>query len=140
MSSDIRILRVSPDKNKAQFEIAGQPILQTEGLAALVQIVINHLMTSRGSDRLNPERGAGLARLCRRHRTNSQELQEKIASYIEETESQIRQEQSQLQLPPEEKLQSLSLLSAKPDEENPTVLNINVAVRSEAGDETRIVV
>lgn len=134
---DIRILHVD-DTSRASFQVPGASTLQVSGIAHLVQVVVNHLMTTPGSDRLSPHRGAGLADLCRKHRTNSERLQEKIVERLERVESQIRDEQKQLNLPSEERLRSLSLVSATPDEDRPTQLNIIIGIQSETGDATQV--
>lgn len=136
---DIRLLRVNT-KGRAEFSAAGEGVLQVSSLSHLAQTVVNQLMTTPGSDRMSPSRGAGLGDLCRRHRTNSKELKEKIAERIEKVELQMKNEQRQLNLKKEEKLQSLTLVSAEPDPNKPTRLNIIVAVRSKADEQAQIVV
>lgn len=137
---DIRLLRVDDETRRARFSATDEGVLQVSGVAHLAQTVVNHLLTTPGSDRLSPHRGGGLSDLCRQHRANSKALQEKIAERIEKIGEQIRDEQQQLNLRGSEKLQSLSLVSAEPDEENPTRLNIIVGVRSQADDQAQIVV
>jgi hypothetical protein len=136
---DIRVLRVD-EGGRAHFSAVYEGTLQVSGIAHLAQTIVNHVLTTPGSDRLNQSRGAGLADLCRRYRTNSKELQDKIADRIETVNTQIKNEQEQLNLRDEEKLESLTVVSATPDENKPTRLNIVLAVRSKAGDEAQIVV
>jgi hypothetical protein len=136
---DIRLLRVDQD-GRAEFSAVNEGVLQVSSLAHLVQTVINHLLTTPGSDRLSPNRGAGLSDLCRQYRTNSKELQEKIAERIEKVDKQIRDEQGQLNLRPSERLDSLTLLSAAPDPDNPARLNIVVGIQSEADEQAEIVI
>ena len=134
---DIRLLRVDGDE-RAAFSVADRSILQISGLAHLVQTVVNHLLTTPGSDRLSPHRGAGLSDLCRRHRTNSAELKDQIADRIDRVDQQIRDEQSDLSLKESERLESLSLISATPDPDRPTRLNIVVGIESAAGEQAQI--
>lgn len=135
--SDIRLLRVNKD-GRASFSASGESVLQVGGLAALSQTVVNHLLTTPGSDVLNKKRGAGLSDLCRRYRTNSKDLQEKIADRIQKVNTQIKDEQRQLALPPAERLEDLTLISATPDEENPSRLDIIVGIQSKASERARV--
>lgn len=115
-------------------------MLRVTSIAHLAQTVVNQLMTTPGSDRLSPTRGAGLSDLCRRHRTNSQKLQEKIGERIEKVNMQMQDEQRQLDLSPQERLESITLISATPDPDKPTRLNIVIGVRSQAGEQAQIVI
>jgi hypothetical protein len=135
--SDIRLLDLTSD-DRVRFSVEDVPRLQTRGLAHLIQVVVNQLLTTPGSDRLNQKRGGGLADLTRRYRTNSQELRQQIAGRIQEVQTQIVEEQKQLTLPPEEKVESISVESISTDENDPSVLNINLIVRAQSGDAAEV--
>lgn len=129
--SDIRILKIDQNE-RISYDVEDQPVSKVEGIALLVQIVVNRLVTTPGSDALNEEKGAGLVELCRQHRLKdgSDALRDKIRERVARTEEQIIQEQSQLNVPDTEKLKSLNVIKMETDDQMPTQLNIHIGVES----------
>lgn len=135
--ADIRLINV-PTDGAVTYQIPGQVPLQAKGVVALAQAVVNNLLTTPGSDALSPTRGAGLADLTRRHRTNSQKLRERIASRVDELAEEMKNEQQQLDLPPEETLDSLAVANIERSEDSPDRLDIYITVRSAANESAQL--
>lgn len=135
--ADIRLLSV-PSDGPVTYEIAGRTPLRAEGVVHLAQTVVNNLLTTPGSDALSPNRGAGLADLTRKYRTNSADLRERITSRVDDLAVEMKQEQQQLDLPPDEMLQSLSVSGIEQNEDTPGRLDIYITVQSAAGQRAEL--
>lgn len=130
--ADIRLLQI-PSEGAVTYKIPGEVPLRAEGIVSLAQAVVNNLLTTPGSDALSPNRGAGLGDLTRRYRTNAADLREEIKSRVDELAVEMKDEQQQLDLPPEETLGSMSVNRIEQNDDTPSQLDIYIAIRSAAG-------
>ncbi|MCS4157644.1 hypothetical protein [Salinibacter ruber] len=135
--ADIRLLQI-PSDGAVTYKIPGEVPLRAEGIVSLAQAVVNNLLTTPGSDALSPNRGAGLGDLTRRYRTNSSDLREEIKSRVDELAVEMKNEQQELDLPPDETLASMSVSGVNRNSDDPSQLDIFITVRSAAGQNAEI--
>jgi hypothetical protein len=135
--ADIRLLQI-PSDGAVTYKIPGEVPLRAEGIVSLAQAVVNNLLTTPGSDALSPNRGAGLGDLTRRYRTNSSDLREEIKSRVDELAVEMKNEQQELDLPPDETLASMSVSRVSRNSDDPSQLDIFITVRSAAGQNAEI--
>lgn len=135
--ADIRLLQI-PSDGAVTYKIPGEVPLRAEGIVSLAQAVVNNLLTTPGSDAMSPNRGAGLGDLTRRYRTNSSDLREEIKSRVDELAVEMKNEQQELDLPPDETLASMSVSRVSRNSDDPSQLDIFITVRSAAGQNAEL--
>lgn len=134
--SDMRILKVGQE-GTVRFSIHDQINPICSGMAALVQTTLLHLLTSPGSDALNPGRGGGLGSLCRQYRTYDGDLRDAIIERVRSTEFFIKDEQKYVPLSADEKLSELFVIDIR-EGDDPTEVLIEIGIRSESGSAVRV--
>lgn len=112
-----------------------------KGLFVLIQLTILVLLRSPGRDVFSPGTGGGLKLLLARNAGPQLLTQRKgeIAVSVARTVDQIVSEQAGADLPPEERLQSLTMLNAEYDAEAQT-WNIILRLVSDAGGAADVLV
>lgn len=135
---DLQVLVIDPATRRASFSI--QPKI-VEGVDKLLQLVILTLMTSPGSDILEPSLGSGLPDLIGANidTSDSSELRAEVSRKVSKAQTDIINDQIGLDLPAEERLRSLSLLSvqAVPEEGR---IDVRLRVENELGRTRDVVI
>lgn len=114
---DIRLLTLTGDT--VSYDARRQLVPMCEGPAMLVQIVLNHLITTPGSDMFTPTRGGGLLQILRRMRIGSPGCEQAIGASVRKVEFDILEDQKGLPLKDDERLASLQFLSVTPIKGHP---------------------
>jgi len=109
---------------------------EVSGVELLVQIVINHLLTTVGSDLLNPERGGSFLKISR---STGQRMQVpvKITHAINRIEQDIIAEQETQNIPEDEQLDSLEILGWDYDPATGRA-DLKLGINTVSGDFTEI--
>lgn len=129
--ADLRLLRVGP-QGSVSFTAKGQASPLAENEIALVQCVLNLLLSTRGSDVFNPETG-GLADLCRMYRANDASLRVAVEAAVAGVEYAVREEQKVLALGAGTRLRSL-VLSDMRRGPTPSHVDFDVSFTTEDGN------
>jgi hypothetical protein len=112
----------------------GQTPKAVTGINKLAQFLTKLLMTTLGSDQFDPNYGSSLLFILKQGQSleDIQDLQSQIATHIADVQKQIIAGQTNLQLPPDERLASLNLQGVTIDDET-LEISISLSMVSEAG-------
>lgn len=128
---DIRLFKVID--NTVGYNISGQLIPMCEGVVSLLQVVVNHLMTTPGSDIFNPNRGGNLLNVVRRTRVGTDALKDALVTSVRKVEFDILEDQRVVPLSADERLVSLTFISATAIEGHPDHALISLQMKTGDG-------
>ena len=132
----IRSLNVITDRDSFtntslySFEL-GSPAPYS-GTEKLVFQFIKVLMTTPGTDLFDRSLGGGMRTIAGKAVRDSQSLLAQVIATILNVAEQIRQRDAKLDLPPEETLQSVEIISADFAKGDPTSVSVFIRVRSQS--------
>lgn len=133
---DIKVAQIDSDTGKVTFTFGmGTPEFVT-GINKLAQIAMVKLLKSTGRDVLDPEKGGGLLGLIggNINPDDTSEITADIAPRIKKVELEMLDEQLNVDLPAEERLQRLNLSTVSVDPDDVTGYNLEVELISEADE------
>jgi hypothetical protein len=122
-----------------KFGIQAKPI---KGMHALLQLVILTMLTNSGSDIFDAFQGAGLGGLIGKYNLNLEDMTEvtsDISVLIDSAQSQIIANQAGLDIPAEEKLRKIDIVSVLPDPDGQGV-KIRIRVENNNGRSKDVVI
>lgn len=135
---DLKVLAIDPVTQRASFLIQPKTI---SGMDLLVQLVVLTLLTSPGSDILEPGMGAGIRDLIGMNidPTDVTEIQAEVLRKISKAQSEIIDNQIGLNVPQEEKLRRLALQSIRAIPEEGRI-DVRIRVENELGRTKDVVI
>ena len=109
--ADIRLIQFD---DTVSYDIDNQLVTMCQGPVLLLQVVLNHLLTTPGTDLFRPDRGGGLVNMVRRLRATPRVLEDALSSAVRKVEYDILQDQAVVPFPDNERLVALRFVSATP--------------------------
>ena len=134
---DVAVMQVDPVTGRISFGMSPVPL---KGATKLVQIVVLSLLNVPGKDILDPLSGGGLPELVGTNidATDTTEILAEVARRVKKSQSEIIASQVGLNIPDEERLKEIQIVSITPGETIDEVL-ITFRVINEAGRVTDLV-
>lgn len=129
---DIAGIKIDPLTREVSFQFQSKPLY---GFDILIQLVILTLLTSLGSDVLDYIYGGGLTDVVGKYNMDPadlSEIQSEVSRIISKTDEDIISNQVGLDIPIEERLRKLTLLSLTPNIEV-GILAVKIRIENEAG-------
>jgi hypothetical protein len=110
---DISLLQVDPNTNQISLKLGHQTV---KGMSKLVQIVVLSLLNTPGKDVLDPASGGGIPEMVGMNYDPSDlsDILAELTRLVRKTEMEIMANQIGLNIDPEERLKSISIVSVGP--------------------------
>jgi hypothetical protein len=135
--SDLSVLYIDPETRRVSFEISSRSVT---GIDKLIQIVVLALFSSPQTDILDPQDGAGLEDLISMNidENDVSEVHSELARRVSAAQDQVINNQIGLDIPSEEKLRKIDIVSVSSEE--PGEVKLKLQIENEVGRTRDIVV
>lgn len=135
---DVQLITVDPTTLRASLRLSPA---QLSGISKLIQIVVLSLLNVPGQDVLDPDKGGGIPTLVGRNFDpgDINEIFADVGQMVRKTEQEIVSGQMGSQDPPEEKLQSLQVISITQSEGQIDEILVRIRVINEVGRASDVV-